>query len=71
MVSEDDVLNLHRILHGKIQIQNRIPLDEISNQEEKDNVLSETLSLIYTPGVAHVAEKIQKNKELAYDYTSK
>ena len=69
MVSEDDVLNLHRILRGKIQIQNRIPLDEIN--QEKDNVLGETLSLIYTPGVAHVAEKIQKNKGLVYDYTSK
>ena len=69
MVSEDDVLNLHRILRGKIQIQNRIPIDEIN--QEKDNVLGETLSLIYTPGVAHVAEKIHKNKELVYDYTSK
>jgi malate dehydrogenase (oxaloacetate-decarboxylating) len=71
LVSEDDVLNLHRILHGKIQIQNRIPLDEINNEEEKESVLGETLSLIYTPGVAHVAEKIQKNKGLVYDYTSK
>ena len=72
MVSEDDVLNLHRILRGKIQIQNRVPLDEVNNQEkENDNVLGETLSLIYTPGVAHVAEKIQKNNALVYDYTSK
>ena len=66
MASEDDVLNLHRILRGKIQIQSRIPLDEIN--QEKDDVLGETLSLIYTPGVA---EKIQKNKGLVYDYTSK
>ncbi|MGA7368333.1 MAG: NADP-dependent malic enzyme [Nitrososphaeraceae archaeon] len=29
------------------------------------------LELIYTPGVAAVAEKISSNKELAYDYTSK
>ncbi len=27
--------------------------------------------LIYTPGVAYVAEEISKNKELIYDYTSK
>jgi malate dehydrogenase (oxaloacetate-decarboxylating) len=69
LVSKDDVLNLHRLLRGKIEVQNRIPLDKIN--QEKDNILDETLSLIYTPGVAHVAETIQKNKELVYDYTSK
>ncbi|HZD83654.1 MAG TPA: NADP-dependent malic enzyme [Nitrososphaeraceae archaeon] len=30
-----------------------------------------TLGLIYTPGVASVAQEISKNKELIYDYTSK
>jgi len=48
-----------------MQIQNRIPLDEIS--QEKANVLGETLSLIHTPGVTHVADKIQKSKGLVYD----
>ena len=30
-----------------------------------------TLGLIYTPGVAYIANEISKNKELVYEYTSK
>ena len=52
------------MVRGKIEIQNRVTLD--NTVEEKS-----TLGLIYTPGVAYIAKEISKNKELAYDYTSK
>ena len=41
-----------------------------SNEPKKANNFG-VLELIYTPGVAAVAEAIGNNKELAYDYTSK
>jgi malate dehydrogenase (oxaloacetate-decarboxylating) len=62
---KEDAINLHRALRGKIEIHNRVSIDA-SFGEEKG-----TLGLIYTPGVAAVAEEISKNKELIYDYTSK
>jgi len=62
---KQDAINLHRALRGKIEIHNRVSIDA-SFGEEKG-----TLGLIYTPGVAAVAEEISKNKELIYDYTSK
>jgi malate dehydrogenase (oxaloacetate-decarboxylating) len=75
LASKDAVLNLHRILKGKIEIQNRIPLDDAVEEEGngKRDIADDdgTLSLIYTPGVAHVAREITDNKELAYKYTSK
>jgi malate dehydrogenase (oxaloacetate-decarboxylating) len=61
---KEDAINLHRMVRGKIEIQSRITLD--NTDEEKS-----TLGLIYTPGVAYIATEISKNKELAYDYTSK
>ncbi|HYX57240.1 MAG TPA: NADP-dependent malic enzyme [Nitrososphaeraceae archaeon] len=64
MTLKDDAINLHRMVRGKIEIQNRVTLD--NTVEEKS-----TLGLIYTPGVAYIAKEISKNKELAYDYTSK
>ncbi|HXS60933.1 MAG TPA: NADP-dependent malic enzyme [Candidatus Sulfopaludibacter sp.] len=68
MTLEDDAINLHRILKGKIEIHNKVSLSNSkSNDENKEGVLG----LIYTPGVAYVASKINKDKELAYDYTSK
>ena len=80
MKLEENAITLHRILKGKIEIQSKITsgLDEafqgseISGAEEGngDNS-SKTLELIYTPGVAYVAEKIRDNKQLVYDYTSK
>jgi malate dehydrogenase (oxaloacetate-decarboxylating) len=66
---KEDAINLHRLLRGKIEISSRISSDnifEISKEEGKG-----TLSSIYTPGVAYVSIEIQKNKELAYEYTSK
>lgn len=67
MTIEDDTLNLHRILKGKIEIHNKVSLDYKFNNNNKDGILG----LIYTPGVAHVASQIGKDKELAYKYTSK
>ena len=61
------VPDLHRALRGKIEIHNRVSIDTGSGHEEEKGILG----LIYTPGVAYVAQEISKNKELVYDYTSK
>lgn len=53
------------MLKGKIEIQNRVPIENIF---AKENSL---INLIYTPGVAYVASEIAENKDLAYDFTSK
>lgn len=53
------------MLKGKIEIQNRVSLDSVSEDEKG------TLGLIYTPGVAYVSTEISSNKDLVYDYTSK
>ena len=66
MSLEQDAINLHRILRGKIEIHNRVSIE--SSNEAKEN---DTLDLIYTPGVAFVAKQISLDKKLAYDYTSK
>lgn len=65
MSIKDDAISLHRVLKGKIEIHNRISLDNVFEEEKG------TLGLIYTPGVAYVAKEIASNKDLAYDYTSK
>ena len=65
--TNEDAINLHRALRGKIEIRNRVSIDAGLGQEEEEG----TLGLIYTPGVASVAQEISKNKELVYDYTSK
>jgi malate dehydrogenase (oxaloacetate-decarboxylating) len=62
---KEDAINLHKSLRGKIEIQNRVSIETTLGEEEG------MLHLIYTPGVAYVAEEISKNKELIYDYTSK
>src|SRR5512146_1279159 len=62
---KEDAINLHRMLRGKIEIHNRVSVDSIFEEEKG------TLGLIYTPGVAYVSREISKNKELAYEYTSK
>ena len=53
------------MLKGKIEIQSRISLENVFEEEKG------TLGLIYTPGVAYASEEISSNKELVYDYTSK
>ncbi|MGA9150506.1 MAG: NADP-dependent malic enzyme [Candidatus Nitrosopolaris sp.] len=65
MNKKEDAINLHKTLRGKIEIQNRVSIETTLGEEEG------LLHLIYTPGVAYVAEEISKNKELIYDYTSK
>jgi malate dehydrogenase (oxaloacetate-decarboxylating) len=62
---EEDAVNLHRMLKGKIEIHNRVSID--SSYKGRNDILD----LIYTPGVAYVAKKIYSDKKLAYDYTSK
>ena len=53
------------MLKGKIEIHNKVSVENIFDEE------TGTLGLIYTPGVAYVATEIDNNKELVYDYTSK
>ncbi len=68
MTKNDDAIELHKTLKGKIEICSRIPPNKIFEDEATDKGI---LDLIYTPGVAYVAEQIYHDKELAYDYTSK
>jgi malate dehydrogenase (oxaloacetate-decarboxylating) len=56
----NDSLELHKNNQGKLSIISKIPI--------KDR---ETLSLVYTPGVASVCEAIAKIPELAREYTIK
>src|SRR3989338_5385636 len=53
-------LALHKKLHGKISIESKAKISSLRD-----------LDLLYTPGVAEVSKEIAKNKELAYEYTSK
>lgn len=62
---EEDAINLHRTLKGKIEIHNTVAI----NKSFKGK--NDLLDLIYTPGVAFVARDIGKDKKLAFDYTSK
>jgi malate dehydrogenase (oxaloacetate-decarboxylating) len=63
--TKEDAINLHRMLKGKIEIHNKVSVENAFDEEKG------TLGLIYTPGVEYVATEIRNNKELAYDYTSK
>lgn len=65
MNTKEDAISLHRMLRGKIEIQNKVSIENAFDEEKG------TLGLIYTPGVAYVATEISNNKELVYDYTSK
>lgn len=65
MGTKEDAIKLHRMLKGKVEIQNRVPVDNVFEHGQG------TLGLIYTPGVAYVATEINNNNELAYEYTSK
>ncbi|MGE5661985.1 MAG: hypothetical protein ACM3X1_07020 [Ignavibacteriales bacterium] len=65
MNTKKDAINLHRMLKGKIEIHNKVTVENVFDEENA------TLGLIYTPGVAYVATEINKNKKLVYDYTSK
>ena len=65
MNTKEDAISLHRMLKGKIEIHNKVSIENAFDEEKG------TLGLIYTPGVAYVATEISNNKELIYDYTSK
>lgn len=62
---KDDVLSLHKALKGKIGIESRISPESLFEEEKG------LLGMIYTPNVSFVATEISRNKELAFDYTSK
>jgi malate dehydrogenase (oxaloacetate-decarboxylating) len=65
LTTKEDAINLHRMLRGKIEIHNKVSIENAFDEEKG------TLGLIYTPGVAYVATEVSNNKDLAYDYTSK
>ena len=65
MNTKEDAINPHRMLKGKIQIQNRISIENTFDEEKG------TLELISTLRVVYVATEISDNKELTYDYISK
>ena len=56
----DESLILHKQLRGKIRVNAKIDLRD-----------SHDLSLVYSPGVAAPCQAIEKNPELAYEYTMK
>ena len=65
MTLKDDAISLHRILKGKIEIKSKVLTDGVPDGK------NDMLSLIYSPGVAYVAQEISGDKSLAYEYTSK
>jgi malate dehydrogenase (oxaloacetate-decarboxylating) len=56
----EDALKLHKDNKGKLETVSKVPVKDAS-----------ALSLAYTPGVAEPCKEIQKNPDLAYDYTFK
>ena len=57
---KEESLKLHSDNKGKLEIRSKV---KIENQHD--------LSLAYTPGVAYACKEIEKDKDLAYKYTSK
>ena len=55
-----EALKAHKKHRGKLNVVSKVPLKTIND-----------MSLFYTPGVAEPCKEIAKNKELAYEYTSK
>ena len=60
MVERDEALDLHSKNPGKISVK---PSVEIGTRQD--------LNLVYTPGVAEPCREIDKDREKAYEYTSK
>lgn len=56
----EDALKLHKDNKGKFEIKSKVKVESVSD-----------LSLAYTPGVAYPCKEIEKDKELAYEYTTK
>jgi len=57
---QEQSLLLHQQLRGKITQENKVPVNTYDD-----------LKLLYSPGVAAPCVAIQKDPELAYDYTRK
>ena len=57
---KEESLLLHKKNHGKLEIKSKV---RIANQKD--------LSLAYTPGVAYACKELERDPELAYEYTSK
>jgi malate dehydrogenase (oxaloacetate-decarboxylating) len=55
-----DPLELHSRYRGKLSVKSKVPLENKAD-----------LSVFYTPGVAAPCREIAKDKEKAYEYTSK
>ncbi len=68
MTKNNDAIELHKKLKGKIEVCSKISPDKIFEDEKAGKGI---LDLIYTPRVAVVANQIFQNKELVYEYTSK
>ncbi len=60
MTLREEALQLHRENQGKMEIKLKIPVNNMKD-----------LSLAYSPGVAEPCLEIQKNSNMAYDYTIK
>ncbi|EKE18860.1 MAG: hypothetical protein ACD_9C00211G0001, partial [uncultured bacterium] len=50
-------IELSKKIGGKIEVHSKLPLTK------------ESLSVLYTPGVADVCKAIAKNKKLSFEYT--
>ncbi|MBI4163879.1 MAG: NADP-dependent malic enzyme [Candidatus Aenigmarchaeota archaeon] len=59
MTPQEEALELHRKLKGKLSIKSKVPIDK------------ESLRLAYTPGVAEPCKEIAKDKSKVYEYTGK
>src|SRR3990167_5051767 len=57
---EEEAIELHKKLKGKIGIEQRIQMKNVKD-----------LSLLYTPGVAHPCRRIAVHPEEVYDLTMK
>ena len=55
-----EALKAHKKYRGKLNVVSKVPLKTLKD-----------MSLFYTPGVAEPCKEIFRNKECAYDYTSK
>ena len=60
MVDREEALKLHSENPGKISVEPSVEINSVDD-----------LNLVYTPGVAEPCREISKDKEKAYEYTSK
>ena len=60
MNQDEQAIELHKTYHGKLETTSKLSITD-----------KDTLSLVYTPGVAAVSRAIAENKDLAKDLTLK